>query len=404
MPPINTKDPSFRHAIWALAVAETVVWASFCYLFPALLLEWERDLGWSKTALSGAFTAAQITAALAAPFVGRLIDRHQGRSVLIGSSILGGVLLVALSQVTELWQFYAVWVAIGLTMAGALYEPCFAFLTKYLAGDAKKAITTVALVAGLAGTVAFPGAQVLVGLVGWRGAVLVFALGVAIIAVPLMWMGTRTVGMSSEPRSEAARPAKAPPLSRILHSPVFWLLALAYSMAALEHGMLLTHLLPMLDERGISKEAAVLAASMIGPMQVIGRLVMMAMERRVSVAVTMGSCYVLMAGACVFLYGSTAIPWLIFGYVVLQGAGWGVTSITRPVTTASYLGRHGFGAISGALAVPTMIAMALSPTVAAVTWTLGGYDMVIALGLGAVVLAFVAFLKATSLTAGKRNS
>ena len=385
-------------------MAETVVWASLYYVFPALLVEWERDLGWTKTELSGALTASQITAALAAPFVGRLIDRHRSRGVLVGSSVLGGVLLVVLSQVTELWQFYAVWVAMGLALAGALYEPCFAYLTKYLAGDAKRAITTVALVAGLAGTVAFPSAQVLVGLIGWRGAVLVFALGVAVVGVPLMWMGTRLVVAPPEPLSGAARPVEEFPLSRVLRSPIFWLLALAYSMAALEHGMLLTHLLPLLDERGIPKNTAVLAAAMIGPMQVVGRLVMMALERRVSVAVTMGSCYLFMAGACVVLFGSAMIPWLIFGYVVLQGSGWGVTSITRPLTTANYLGLSGFGAISGALAVPVMIAMAVSPTVAALTWTLGGYDLVIALGLGAVVLAFAAFLRATHLAAGQRES
>ena len=37
---------------------------------------------------------------------------------------------------------------------------------------------------------------------------------------------------------------------------------------------LLTHLLPLLDERGIHRETAVIVASMIGPMQVAGRIAM----------------------------------------------------------------------------------------------------------------------------------
>ncbi len=48
-------DP-FRRIVWPLAIAEIIMWAAMYYLFPALLLEWERDLGWSKTELSGAFT------------------------------------------------------------------------------------------------------------------------------------------------------------------------------------------------------------------------------------------------------------------------------------------------------------------------------------------------------------
>ena len=65
---------SFRRVVWPLAIAETIIWATLYYLFPALLLEWEQDLGWSKTELAGAFTMALVVTALLAPFVGRLID------------------------------------------------------------------------------------------------------------------------------------------------------------------------------------------------------------------------------------------------------------------------------------------------------------------------------------------
>ena len=53
----------FRRIVLPLAVAETVVWAAMYYAFPALLPEWERDTGWSKTELSAAFTLALVVAA-----------------------------------------------------------------------------------------------------------------------------------------------------------------------------------------------------------------------------------------------------------------------------------------------------------------------------------------------------
>ena len=87
-----------------------------------------------------------------------------------------------MSRVTELWQFYVVWLGLGVAMSGALYEACFAILTRAMGTMAKRAITLVTLVAGLAGTVAFPSAYVLVGFVGWRGAVLTFAIAVAVVA------------------------------------------------------------------------------------------------------------------------------------------------------------------------------------------------------------------------------
>ena len=88
------------------------------------------------------------------------------------------------------------------------------------------------------------------------------------------------------------------------------------------------------------------------------------------------------------MYGVAAVPLLAFLFVAVHGSGYGVTSITRPVVTAEHLGREGFGAISGVQASVFMGASALAPTVAALLWGLGGYDVVImtcgALALGAL--------------------
>ena len=91
----------FRRTVWPLAIAEVFVWASMFYSFPALLLEWERDLGWSKTELSGAFTLALAVSALLAPVAGRLIDHGLGRYVLTGSALLGASVLALLSMVSK---------------------------------------------------------------------------------------------------------------------------------------------------------------------------------------------------------------------------------------------------------------------------------------------------------------
>ena len=103
----------FHKIIWPLAIAETIVWAALYYSFPALLVQWEHEFGWSKTGVTGAFTLAVLTSAAMAPIAGRLIDRGLGRTVFAGSALLGALLLVALTQITQLWQFYLVWFGIG---------------------------------------------------------------------------------------------------------------------------------------------------------------------------------------------------------------------------------------------------------------------------------------------------
>jgi predicted MFS family arabinose efflux permease len=288
-------------------------------------------------------------------------------------------------------------------MSGGLYEACFANLTRVMGTKAKRAITLVTLVAGFAGTLAFPGTHALVGIFGWRGTVLSFATAIILIAMPLIWLGCRGLARHAETHAIIASHKTAETLS-ILRSARFWLLAVAFAAIALDHGVLLTHLLPLLDERGIQSGAAVLAASMMGPMQVTGRLAMIAAGQRVSTLRIFIVCYVAMAIAAVSLLGSGAVPVFLVSFILFQGAGFGVTSIMRPVMIAELLGRKNFGLISGSLAVPYLGAAAAAPTIAAIIWRVGGYDLVIWSAIGASGLGLVSLLAAATLSTLSRNS
>ena len=379
----------------ALAVAETLVWAGLYYAFPALIAHWESDLGWAKTEIAGAFTVALVLSALTAPVAGRLIDRGFGRAVLLIGAVSGGLLIGTLAWSESRVGFYVIWALIGCSLAGCLYEPCFAYLTRLLRDGARSVITRITLVAGFAGTVSFPMANLLAQAYDWRTAVLAFSAVILIVAVPLFVYGTSAGAGTHRAEGEQVRDKLA--VRRTLRRPTFWLLAFTFSMVGLTHGIIITHLLPMLAEWGVPLAVAVLAASMIGPMQVAGRVGMMLVEKRWSMQTICTISFLFMAGAIISLMGAAALPALLVVFVVLQGSGYGATSITRPVVTAEILGRDGFGAISGTLALGFMAASAAAPTLAAAVWTIGGYDLVRLLVLVCVVLGAAAFVTATRL-------
>lgn len=390
-----------HRAIWSLAVAETVVWAGTLYLFPALLIHWEADLGWSKTTLAGAFTLSVLISAAAAPLAGRLIDAGHGVRLLTWGTVAAALLVGALALVREVWQFYAIWAVLGVAAAACLYEPCSAFLVRTQGADARRVLTLITLVTGFASALAFSGGNLMAGLWGWRAAALAFAALMLVVAAPLFMAGGRDAD-----RGEAALRVGpgtagagalgvgalgAGALHAALRKPAFWLLAATFPLIALNHGILITHLLPMLAERGVPHGVAVVAASGIGPMQVVGRLAMMSVERRVSMNVVCALSFALMAAALAVLIVAGASPLLLAAFVILEGAGYGVTAITRPMVSAAVLGRDGFGAISGALALPFITASALAPTLAAAAWSIAGYDAVRYGMLGLLAVAALSF-------------
>ena len=369
--------------ILLLAIAQTLVWACLYYSFPALLLHWEASLAWSRADLTGAITLAIFMSAFCSPLYGRLIDAGKGAQMMTAASVLGGLCMMVLSLVTELWQFYLLWAVIGMCMAGSLYEPCFALITRARGAEAKRSIIFVTLVAGFAGTVSFPIAHGLVQAFGWRSAVLCFGMTAILIVAPLMWFGAGAVEKAGAHRHMES-PHLLPVERSFLSSPVFWYLAIGFGLIAIVQGVTLHHLLPILNERALHPDVAVMAISFIGPMQVAGRLTMIVAERRVSIHGIAVACFGLIGLSIIALILAGVTPALLIAFVILFGGSYGVVSIVRPVIARSLLGERQFGAKSGGLALIYLIGAASAPFLGSLVWGQGGYRMVLP---GLVVLA-----------------
>lgn len=363
-------------AVWALALGQTLTYAGLYYSFAALLPALEQGTGWTKAQLAAGPTLAFLVQAGLTPLTGRLVDRGHSGALLTGLPLLGAAALAGLAFAATPAVWLALWAVIGAAQAGCLYETCFAFLTRRLGDQARAAITRITLVAGLASTLAFPLGGVLAAAVGARGALLAFAALVALGVVPLNLWAVRRL-RRAEPAGTPRPPPEPGALAAALRHRAFWLLAAVFGAIWLNHIMLITFALPLFADRGAGPAAAVLAASCIGPAQVIGRLLLMLNESRIgNRGATLIALGAIGLGALALL-AAGALPALIFGFALAQGTGAGLLSILRPVLQAEKLGRRGFGAVSGAVAVAPILATAAGPSLGAALLHFGGAQALI---------------------------
>ena len=381
-PPKVWRDP----AILAFMVAETVIWAAIFYSFPALVLQWQGEFGWSATQAMGAFSIALAVQGLAAPWVGRLIDR--GRAPLgMPLGALGALIgLVALTQITALWQFYAVWTWLGLMMGFTLYDAAFSVVTRARGPHARAAITAITLAAGFASTLAYPLTAVMIEIGGWRAAVWALAGLVLVLVLPLLWLGAKRLEV--EVQSRNLQPAGKPTLTaqHIMRRPGFWPLAGGFALTALGSAILLAHLLPLLTALGVPMGLAILAASTIGPAQVAARVLLMLAGARVSAWQVSLGAFILLSLAALTIGAAAALPVLALVFAVAQGMGNGVISILRPVVTRDVMGEVGFGESAGAVARLSLFAFAIAPGLGALLADAAGYGAVIMLCVAAPLL------------------
>lgn len=378
--------------VLTLGVTETVSYGVLSYAFPVFLAPMEAELGWSRTALTGAFSVAALVAGVGAIPVGRWVDRRGARGLMTAGSVLAALLLIAWAYVDRLATFYLLWVGLGLASAAVLYEPAFAVLANWFDRHRGRALTVLTFMGGFASVIFVPLATWLVGAHGWRTALLWLAGIVVLTALP------HALLLRRHPRDHGLAPDGAEPtaaretrsgvsLRDALGSRSFRLLALSFSLATLAGTGLAVHLIPLLLERGFDATFAGAAMGAVGLMALPGRLLFTPLGGRWPRPLVTASIFVLQGlGVCVLLAADSV--WSVWVFVALFGAGFGAITPARAALVAEFYGTASYGRISGAMALCLSLARAAAPVGTSLLWVgLRGYDGVLATLLGVFGLA-----------------
>ena len=381
--------PGLWRGVCALGVAQIVSWGTLFYAIAVLGPPMRDALHVDDVALFGSFTLGLLVSGLAAPAVGRRIDAHGGRGVLAAGSVLGALACVVLGFATVAWHMLAGWLIAGLAMALCLYDPAFATLHGVAGGSYRRSVTVLTLFGGFASTVFWPLSQYLLDTIGWRDAFLVHGALHAALCLPLhlaMTPARRSV-VRAHDQGTTATDVRPP------RRGTFAWLAIAFSLAAFVAAALSAHLIGLLTAGGLAARDAVLIGAMIGPMQVAGRLMEMAMGTRIDARVVGMLAFGLLAAAVALLpaIGSAWILALLFA--LLYGWSNGVMTIVRGTVPAELFGPHGYGRLLGRLARPAFASKALAPVALTFAFAVDPQRRIAGLVLGAcAAVALVAYL------------
>jgi len=380
--------------ISALGVTQILAWGSSFYLPAVLAQPIAADTGWSLGWVVGGLSVGLLAAGLIAPWVGRTIDARGGRPVLVASSILLAAGLTTLAIAHSLTVYLMGWLVMGIGMGSGLYDAGFATLGRLYGKDARRSITALTLWGGFASTVCWPLSAWLVEHFGWRGACVAYAAIHVLVSLPLHAL--IVPGISSvldDAKSSGAKPGLLlpPSLSGAKRTRAFALLATILTFGAVTTSMIGVHLLTFLQGQGLGLTAAVALGALVGPSQVGARIVEMAFGSHYHPIWTMVASVGLVAGGVLLLL--VGFPILAVA-LALYGAGNGIGSIAKGTLPLALFGPDGYASLMGRLAMPGLLAQALSPSVGAVLieWNGPGAALSVLAGLACVNIALVVLL------------
>jgi MFS family permease len=352
-------DSRSRNTIAVLGVTQIVSWGTLYYAFAIVARDIERALGLRPELVFGAFSWCLLVAGLAATPAGILIDRHGGRLVMAAGSLLCGAGFMLLSRAEGPISYFLAWTVLGVAMSGVLYEAAFATITHLFGAGARRAISTLTLFGGFASTVFWPLTLKLSGMAGWRNTYLLYGLVQLLLCLPLHLL---LAGRPQAPVHAAARPANTDfSLRQALRHPAFWHLAFAFSANSFIFSALSVHLIPILHGLGHPLATVVLMAALIGPMQVAGRVAEMTFARHLRPQTVGKLCFAMLPGALLALlfFGRQQSAMAVF--CILYGLSNGILTIVRGTVPQLLFGTRNYGAISGALSGPSLLAKAAGP-------------------------------------------
>lgn len=321
--------------------------------------------GWSRESISSAFGLAALTIAVCSPPLGHLLDRFGPRRVILPCMAVFGAAFASLGLLTpRLAHLYAVFVLLGVVGNGTTQMGYSRAVSTWF--DKRRGMALALMMAGVGtGSIIFPPiAQALIGGYGWRTAYVVLGSLVLVLGLPLTALFVRerprhgVLGCYTGASGHSV--AGGVTVSRGLGSRAFWILTGTLFLSSVSMNAAITHLSPLLTDRGVPAASAALAASVMGLASFLGRLLTgMLLDRFFGPRV--GFCLCSMSAAGILLLSHAASTAVGLSAAVLIGLGIGAEANLTPYLLTRYFGLRAFSTLYGFTWTAYAVAGAIGP-------------------------------------------
>lgn len=350
------------------------------------ILPIHRAMGYSIGMVSLAFSIISAGIIFAATFVAKFIDKYSPRVCMGISTGVIAVFALILSFTTQIWQFYACTVVMGLAFTGLHTLPVSVMINNAFSEKRKGLAISLAFSgSGVGGMVFNPIFNKVVGDYGWR-------TGFVIISCVYLVGGLLIIWLAKSPRThideteyieiEATEGYSVDPTENITNTDIPYNVAIrTRAFAFLCIGMLVTcgagsttmmHSVPYMISIGISPSRASFFISGFLLVLAVSKIVLGIICDRIGIAkgATLGMiCYIGGVGIMLLLNIS---PMFYIAFLVVGGIGLSTATVTTPIMTSYLFGNMDYTRIFGLTIVFNGIGNCLLPFIMGLLFDITG--------------------------------
>jgi MFS family permease len=401
---VQRKRPSLN--IWivlAASFATFAISAGMMHSYTVFLVSFIQVFAWSRAESSVAYSVSQLVNGLSSPLVGALVDRLGSRRLVL----LGGTLLtlglIGSAYATALWHvilLYGVVMTVGANCLGmVVFAP---LISRHFVRRRGMAVAVLQSANGAGRAISAPGAQLLIGGLGWREAYLAQGalMGLLVLPLAMLFRGADRPATDSAPARQT--PSSIPTasarenwtLGEAMRTPQFWLLFIVYLCTGLGSFLVSLHQLAFAVDQGFDRLYAAGVLGM-GSFLAIPGIILTGTSsdyigRELSAIIAYGVSIVGVVFA-LFITGP-GDTWLLWLHACFFGLTWGARGPTITAKTADLFPGPRLGTILGVITIGTGIGSAFGAWAAGFVFDrTGSYHVAFGLSIAAYATGCIAF-------------
>ena len=345
-----------------------------------------EEFGWSRGALSGAFSMARLESGMLGPVEGWLLDRFGPRNIMLIGVVILGTGMVGFAFIESLLAFYFVYflMAVGATLGGFL--AITVSLVSWFNRHRSKALA-ITQIGFAAGGLLIPVTVASIAYFGWRETAFVSGVLIWAFGLPLAWcMRNRPELYGETPdglpldapfgSGEAAERQAARGVAldgsedftarQAMRTSGFWYISLGHASALLIVSAVMVHLSVHLTENlGYTLTQASGFLALMTATQIAGGISGGFLGDRFDKRVIATVCMVMHAAGLLLLAFATNIT-MVVAFTVLHGWAWGTRGPLMQAIRADYFGTKNFGTIMGISSLVVTLGNTTGPILAGV--------------------------------------
>ena len=356
------QKPTIFYGWWVVAacfVSMLFAGGATFYALPVFLKPLAQEFGWGRGEISAGISIAFISEIIGAPIIGGLTTRYGARAVMIPAAVVGGLALLLLFWLTELWQFYGLRFLMGFGLVGLAFVPVSVTVFRWFRSNRGRALGIVLTGFPLGGLIFTPATAFLIGKLGWQMTFALLGLSIWAILLPVLVfvlrndpedLGILPAGAAAEAESgtigSTSTADRDMSLGKVVRTSSFWVFMAIYFLAYASVISMLVHQFPHVTDLGYGPETAGVMVSAVLGISAIGGLFFGWASDRLDGRFLAAICLI-MGAVGVLLLAQPASLWLLCGYVVFFGLAYGGMEPVIAVVVRQTFGTKVYGVVFG---------------------------------------------------------